>query len=183
MVQQNCQREPTNSKNPLRDGNTARGENLSGESQGDREEFRSEATKDDEGIHKDFWTHAEARKESDLSSSYWTEKFILRAERRKNHSLFFQGLYYWTKLLREEIFDAERGMERSQNVWGKNKNNCTLILQGKDWILYAITTLRTNSFLWKDLKKALHLTFFEGDSKHILSRLVAQRICETKFFK
>ena len=31
---------------------------------------------------KDFWAHAEARKEFHFSSSYWTEKFNLRAERR-----------------------------------------------------------------------------------------------------
>ena len=32
---------------------------------------------------------------------------------------------------------------------------------------------------WKDLKKALHLIFSEGESKHMLSHLAAQRICET----
>ena len=37
-------------------------ENLRGESHGEREEFRPEETKDDEGITKDFWAHAEARK-------------------------------------------------------------------------------------------------------------------------
>ena len=39
-----------------------RRENLSGESQGDWEEFQPEETKDDEGINMDFWDHAEARK-------------------------------------------------------------------------------------------------------------------------
>ena len=38
-------------------------------------------------------------------------------------------------------------------------NSVVLILQGKDGILYCTTTLRTNSFRWKDLKKALHLIF------------------------
>ena len=33
-----------------------------GESHGDREEFRPEEVKDDEGINEDFWAHAEARK-------------------------------------------------------------------------------------------------------------------------
>ena len=33
-----------------------RRENLSGESQGDREEFQPEETEDDEEIHKDFWS-------------------------------------------------------------------------------------------------------------------------------
>ena len=35
---------------------TERRENLSGESHGDREEFQPEETKDDEEIHKDFWS-------------------------------------------------------------------------------------------------------------------------------
>ena len=42
---------------------TVRRENLSGESHGDGEEFQPEESKDDEGINKDFWAHAEARKE------------------------------------------------------------------------------------------------------------------------
>ena len=36
--------------------------NHRGESHGDREEFRPEEVKDDEGINEDFWAHAEARK-------------------------------------------------------------------------------------------------------------------------
>ena len=40
----------------LRLESTVRRENLSGESHGDREEFRPEETKDDAGIHKDFWS-------------------------------------------------------------------------------------------------------------------------------
>ena len=54
-----------------------------------------------------------------------------------------------------------------------------MILQGKDGILYFISTLRKNSLRWKDPKEALHLIFFEGERKHMLSRLAAQRICET----
>ena len=42
---------------------TVRRENLSGEAHGDREEFQPEETKDDEGINKDFWDHAEVRKD------------------------------------------------------------------------------------------------------------------------
>ena len=54
----------------LRRESVVRREDLSGESHGDREEVRPEETKDDEGINKDFWAHAEARKEFHLSSSY-----------------------------------------------------------------------------------------------------------------
>ena len=46
----------------LRRESIARRENLSGESHGDREEFQPEETKDDDGISKDFWAHAGARK-------------------------------------------------------------------------------------------------------------------------
>ena len=65
-------------------------ENLSGELQGEsgeRERFQLEEAKDDEGINKDFWAHAEARKEFHLSSSCWTEKFHCTC-REKNHILF-----------------------------------------------------------------------------------------------
>ena len=54
----------------LRRESTVRRENLSGECHGDREEFQPEEAKDDEGISKDFWAFAEARKEFHLSSSY-----------------------------------------------------------------------------------------------------------------
>ena len=52
----------------LRREPTVRRENLSGESHGDKEEKQPEETKDDERINKDFWAHAEARKEFHLSS-------------------------------------------------------------------------------------------------------------------
>ena len=54
----------------LRRESTVRSENLSGESHSDREGFQPEEAKDDEGINKDFWAHAKARKEFRLSSSY-----------------------------------------------------------------------------------------------------------------
>ena len=62
-------------------------------------------------------------------------------------------------------------------------NSIVLLLQGKDGILYLITTLRKNSFRWKLPKEAFHLIPFKGENKHTLSRLAALRIYETKFFK
>ena len=57
MVQQNYQEGDYEFQEPtLRREYTVRRENLSGESRGDREEFRPEETKDDAGIHKDFWS-------------------------------------------------------------------------------------------------------------------------------
>ena len=106
--------------------------------------------------------------------------FNLRAKKRIIP--YFQDLYYWTKLLWEEIYDAVGGLVKNQNIWGKHKFNC-IDIAGKDGILYCIITLRKNSFRWKDPEEALHLIPFECESKHTLSRLAAQRTCETKFFK
>ena len=50
----------------LRRESIVRRENLSGESHGDREESQPEETKDDEGINKDFWALAGARREFHL---------------------------------------------------------------------------------------------------------------------
>ena len=93
-----------------------------------------------------------------------------------------------------KIYIIERNSsERQQTMREENWRNAKtseaktksiiMILQGKDGILYLITTLPENSFWGKDLKKAFHPIFCEGESKHMLSRLAAQRICETKFFK
>ena len=65
----------------LRREYTVKRENLSGESRGDGEDSLPEESKDDEGINKTFWAHAEARKEFHSSLSFRTEKFNLRAER------------------------------------------------------------------------------------------------------
>ena len=40
------------------------------------------------------------------------------------------------------MYDAGGGLEKSQNIWA-----------GKDGILHLITTLRKNSFRWKDPKE------------------------------
>ena len=53
-----------------------------------------------------------------LSSSYWTEKFNLRGKRRIIP--YFQDSYYWTKPLREEIYNAGGELEKSPNIWGKH---------------------------------------------------------------
>ena len=72
-----------------------------------------------------------ARMVSHLSSSYWTEKFNLRAERRVITCV--QILSYWTKLLREEVYDAVGGLEKSQNIWGKKKTQlCWYCRKGRN---------------------------------------------------
>ena len=67
----------------LRRERTVRRENLSGESQGDREEFQPEETKDDQEIHKDFWS---------IQGDFIYRHHIFRecnyTCREKNHSQF-----------------------------------------------------------------------------------------------
>ena len=88
---------------------------------------------------------------------------IIRAERRI--TLYSQDLYYWMKLLREEIYDAGG----SEGIGGKPKHlrqkQTQLYWYCKEGrILYLTTTLRNNLFRWEDLKKAPHLIFFEGEA-------------------
>ena len=165
----------------LRRQSTVRRENLNGESHGDREEFQPEETKDDEGINEDF-----------LGLRRSSEKFIYRhhIEPRsstyvpREESLCISKIYIIEWNSSEKKFsmrEGVRGLEKSQNICGKNKLNYIDIAR-KDGILYLTTTLRKKLFRWEDLKKAPHLIFFEGESKHMLSRLAAQRICETQFF-
>ena len=56
-----------------------------------------------------------------LLSSYRTESSTYMP--REESFLVSQDLHCWTKLLREEINDAVRGFEKSQDIWGKNKFN------------------------------------------------------------
>ena len=183
MVQQSYQEETTNSKNPLWDWNPPWGERISAENlMAIGKSFNLQKQKMTKESMRFFLAHAEARKEFHLSSSYWTEKFKLRAEWRII-------IPYLTRFYIIERNSSERKFSMRWEDWRKAKtseaetNSIILTLQGKDGMLYIITTLRENSFRWKDLKKALHLIFFEGESKYSLSRLAAQRICEAEFIK
>ena len=135
--------------------------------------FNLKKQKDDERIDKDFWAHAEARKEFHLSSSYWTENFSL-SERDQNHSLSHKSYII------ERNSSVKKYTMRVED-WRKAKtseaktNSIIIDIWVKDGILYLMTTLRKNSFRWKALRKALHLILFEGESKHMLPRLAAQR--------
>ena len=140
---------------------TVRRENLK-ESHDDREVFQLEETKDDEGINKDFRTHVEDRKEFHLSSSYWSESSIFRAKRRVIPEITRFQLLNET-LPRINIRYGRRNGEKPKQLRQK-QIQLNMLLKGKDGILYSIATLRTNSFLWKDLKKALRLNFFEAEA-------------------
>ena len=109
-------------------------ENLNGESHGDREEFQPEETKDDEGINKDLWVHAQARKEFHLLSSCWTKSSTYVP--REESFLISQDIYCWTKLFREKIYDAEGRLEKPKR------------LRQRKIQLYWYCRVRTNSFRW-----------------------------------
>ena len=108
-----------------------------------------------------------------------TSLIVIILYRPREESFLISKIYNIERNSSEKKYTMRREDWRNQNIWGKNKFNC-IDIAGKDWILFFITTLRTNSFQWKDLKKALHLISVECESKHTLSRFAAQRICETK---
>ena len=97
----------------LRQESTEKRENLSGVSHGEQEEFRPEENEDDAEDREHCWSI------EGYFLSYWTKSaaYVPREES------FFIAYYsnYWTKLLREEIYDAGGGLEKRQNIWGKNK--------------------------------------------------------------
>ena len=107
--------------------------------------------------------------------------FNLRAQRKESFLI--------SKIYIIERNSSEKKYTMRLEDWSKTKtseantNSIVLILQGRTEFCTCIITLRKNSFRWKDPEEALHLIPFECESKHTLSRLAAQRTCETKFFK
>ena len=101
----------------------------------------------------------------------------------REESFLLYKIYIIERNFSEQTYTMRREDWRKAKTSEAKTNSIILILQGKDGILFFITTLRANSTLRTNLKKALHLIFFEGESKHTLSPLAAQRICGTKFFK
>ena len=83
--------------------------------------------------------------------------FTSRAERRIIP--YFQDIHHWTKLHRDTM--RERGMEKSQNIWGRNKFNCLDIVgKGRNSVLYNNFTQEfvpmkrsqessSHNFLWR----------------------------------
>ena len=99
--------------------------------------------------------------------------------REKNHSFFprFTSLNETPPI--GNIRCRREVGETPKHLRPKKTNSVISLLQGKNGILSFISVLHANSFRWKGLKKAIHLIFFESESKHLLSLLAAQRICET----
>ena len=90
-----------------------------------------------------------------LWSSYWTESST--SVPREESFLCCQESYFERNFPGRNI-RCERKI-REQPKHPERKNSIVLILQGKD-----TTTLRKSAFRGKDLKKAFHQTFFEGDA-------------------
>ena len=161
----------------LRRESTARRENLSGESHGDREEFRPEESEYDAEARKDFWSiqwyfiyrhHIEPR-----SSTYVP---------REESVLISQDVHYWTKLLREEICDAVGGIgEKPKHPRQKQNQLSWYFREGRNSVF--LNNFAPEFVPMISAQESFSLNFSEGESKHMLSRLVAQRICETQFFK
>ena len=112
-VQQNCQEEATDSKNPLWGGeSTGKRENPNGEPHGVREESQPK-TKDDEGINKDFF--GSRRSGKNFIYRHPIEPRSSTNVRDKHHSVF-RRFTYWTKLLQEKKRCGERIGEKPKHL-------------------------------------------------------------------
>ena len=132
-------------------------ENLIGEPHGDREEFRPEEWEDDAEDREYFWSV-----QGYFICGHHIEPRVQLTCRQKNHSLFPRfKLLNETPPRRNFRCGCEEDWRKALNIWGKKKSSIVLFdIAGKDGILYFVTTLRTNSFRWKDLKKSFHIIFF-----------------------
>ena len=95
----------------------------------------------------------------------------------KNHFLFTRFILV-NETSSEKFYDAGGGLDKSQNIWGKIKFNFLILQERRNSVLYHNFTQELVP-MKRSQEQALHLTFFEGESKPMLSRLVAQRIFET----
>ena len=147
-VQQNCQEEATDSKNPLWGGeSTGKRENLNREPHGVREEPQPK-TKDDEGINKDFWAHEEAARISFIVIQ-WNREVQPTCE--TSIILYFEDSHIERNsskgkcTMRERIGEKPKQEQIQVNYYCRERTQfCT-----------PFTILHTKSFLWKDLKKKL----------------------------
>ena len=153
----------------LRRESTVRRENLSGESHGDGEEVQLEETKDDEGINKDFWAHAKLEKNFIYRHHIepWSSNYVPT----EDHSLFPR-----LKLLNETP-------PRRNVRCGKRIGEAKTSEAKTNSIVYDIAVKGRNDVLYCNFCARIRSHEKISESKHMLSRLAAQRTCETKFFK
>ena len=110
-------KETTNSKNPLWDGNPPLGERSSAENLTSiGKSFDLKNRKMTQKIGNNFGLF----KDTSFIVIILNREFNLRAQRRIIP--YFQDVYYWTKLLREEIYDAGGELEKSQNFSGQTQS-------------------------------------------------------------
>ena len=119
-------------------------------------------------ITQKIWNNFGLFKDTSFIVIILNREFNLRAGRR---IILYFTFFCWTKLLREEIYDAVRGLEKSQNIWGKNKFNC-IAGKGRNSVFYY--NFAHEFVPWKRSQESSSLNFSEGESKHMLSRLSAQ---------
>ena len=166
-----CEFEPT-----LRRESTVRRVNLSWESHGDREECRPEEQEDDAEDREGFWSI-----QGHFIYCHHVEPRVQLTCQEKSHPSFHK-IYIIKRNSSQKKYTmrGERIGEKPKHHERKT-NSIVLILQGKDGILYFIQLCARIRSDEKISKTALHLILFKGESKHTLSHLAAQRVCETKF--
>ena len=103
---------------------TVRRENLSGESHGDREEFRLEELEDDAEAREDSWSI-----QGYFICCHHIEPRVQLVCREKNHSLFHK-IYVIERNPPEKKYTMRVEDRKSQNIRGKNRFNC-IDLPGK----------------------------------------------------
>ena len=123
---------------------------------------------------RDFWAHVEARKEFHLSSSYWTEKFNLSAESR------ISPCFTWFTLLNEtpprrNIRCGERNREKPKHLRQKHIQ-LYIDIAGNAGNSVHYHNFAQEFVPMKRSQESFSLNFFpQGEGKHMLSRLAAQR--------
>ena len=175
----NYQEETTNSKNPLWDGNPPSGERISAENLTAMEKsFDLKNQKMTQKLGKTFWSF-----QGYFIYRHHIEPRVQLKCQEKNHSLFHK-IYIIEQNSSEKKYTIQRRDWRKAKTSEAKKKQIQLYWYCRERTEFCtLLTLRTNSFRWKDPKEALHLIAFASESEHMLSRLAAQHICETKFFK
>ena len=156
MVQQNYQEETTNSKNPLWGGNPTWGERISAENL--------------MAIGKSF----------NLKKQKMTKESI-RVPREESYLIFRKFTLSNETPPRRNIRCGVRIGEEPKHL-GENKFNCIDIAgKGRNSVLYY--NFAQEFVPMKRSQESSSFNFSESESKHTLSRLAAQRICETKILQ
>ena len=155
-----------------RESTVRREKNLSGESHGDREEFQPEEPEDDAEAQKDFWPV-----QGYFFYCHQIEPRVQLTCPEKNHSLFHK-IYIIERNSSEKKYTMRSEDWRKAKTSEAKTNSIVLILQGRTefcTLLQLCARIRSDEKILRKL--------FTSFPLKTLSRLAAQRVCETKFFK